>query len=71
MKCRWEFGICSGIDPKSVSETAIKTTIKLNNTQAEELFRKAADYWATLHDGKPDGYYKTAQDKRNKIPEGT
>lgn len=60
-----------GIENKSVTETAIKTTIKLNNIQAEEIFKKAADYWATLHDGKPDGYYKTAQERRNKILEGT
>lgn len=60
-----------GIENISVTETAIKTTISLNNTQADELFKKAADYWATLHDGKPDGYFLTAQEKRNKIPEGT
>lgn len=60
-----------GIENTSVTETAIKTTIKLNNTQADEFFKKSANYWATLRDGKPDGYFKTSQEKRNKKPEGT
>lgn len=63
--------LIEGIKNISVTETAIKTTIKLNNTQAEELFKKSADFWATLHDGNSDGYFKTAQEKRNNILEGT
>lgn len=54
-----------GIKNESVKKTAIKTTIKLSNTQTEELFNKAADFWATLHNEKPEGYFKTAQKERN------
>lgn len=48
----------------------IKTTFKLNESQANTLFKKAVEYWATVKkDGTHAGYYKIAQESRNKITE--
>lgn len=58
------------IETDSASETAIKTTIKLNKKQAEGLFKRSADYWATMKDGKNEGYYLVAQKSRKKGMEG-
>lgn len=55
------------IDFSSDSKSVIKTTIGLNNIQADALFTKAADYWASEKEGKLGGYYLAAQKKRNLI----
>lgn len=52
------------------SRTAIKTAIKISDTQAEALFTKAADYWACLgEDNKYSGYFLEAQARRNEMLE--
>lgn len=51
----------------SDSKTVVKTIISLNNIQADALFTKAADYWASEKEGKLSGYYLVAQEKRNMI----
>ena len=63
--------LISNVDFSIDSDTVIKTIFKLNNSQADALFRKTANYWATLKDGEPDGYFLEAQKIRNQIMEGT
>lgn len=58
------------IEINSATKTAIKTTIKLNKDRASKLFEKATDYWASVKDGKPDGYFLIAQKDRNQIVRG-
>ena len=59
------------IDINSTSDKTIKTTLELNGEQAKDLFNKTANFWATLKDGVPDGYFLEAQKRRNQIMEGT
>jgi len=56
-----------GIKFDSLINNPIKTVMNLKKNQANELFKKAADYWATIKDGKPDGYFLIAQKSRNQI----
>jgi len=56
-----------GIKFDSLVNNPFKTVINLKKNQANELFKKAADYWATIKDGKPNGYFLIAQKSRNQI----
>ncbi|MFN3479769.1 MAG: CRISPR-associated RAMP protein Csx7 [Thermodesulfovibrionales bacterium] len=51
----------------SLSKSIIRTTLRLNDSQANKLFKRAGDHWATVRDGKPEGYYVVAQRARNEI----
>lgn len=59
------------IEFTSASKSAIKASIKLNRGQADTLFTKTADYWASVKaDSTPQGYFLAAQINRDETVKG-